>query len=105
MKRLLIHHNYKKDSMAVKARLLELMHQRGFQSVDDHPDVIVAIGGDGTMLSAVRDHRNKKVPFIGINTGSLGFLPNVRPDNMGVPGRTGAGDLPSAELPHAEGDL
>ncbi len=83
MKRLLIHHNYKKDSMAVKGRLLELMHGRGFQAVDDHPDVIVAIGGDGTMLSAVRDHRNKKVPFIGINTGSLGFLPNVRPDNMG----------------------
>lgn len=82
MKRILIHHNYKKDSMAVKKKLLELMAKRGFQSVDENPDVIVAIGGDGTMLSAVRDHRSKKVPFIGINTGSLGFLPNVRPDNM-----------------------
>lgn len=40
MKRLLIHHNYKKDSMAVKARLLGLMEQRGFQAVDENPDVI-----------------------------------------------------------------
>ncbi len=82
MKRILIHHNYKKDSMAVKRKLLELMAKRDFLSVDENPDVIVAIGGDGTMLSAVRDHRSKKVPFIGINTGSLGFLPNVRPDNI-----------------------
>lgn len=82
MKRLLIHHNYKRDSMAVKAKLMHLMAQRGFQAVDEDPEVIVAIGGDGTMLSAVRDHRSKKAPFIGINTGSLGFLPNVRPDNM-----------------------
>lgn len=82
MKRLLIHHNYKRESMAVKAKLLALMAERGFVSVDENPDVIVAIGGDGTMLSAVRDHRSKKAPFIGINTGSLGFLPNVRPDNM-----------------------
>lgn len=82
MKRILIHHNYKKDSMAVKKKLLELMAQRGFLSVDENPEVIIAIGGDGTMLSAVRDHRAKKVPFIGINTGSLGFLPNVRPDNI-----------------------
>lgn len=82
MKRLLIHHNYKRESMAVKAKLMALMTERGFLSVDENPDVIVAIGGDGTMLSAVRDHRSKKIPFIGINTGSLGFLPNVRPDNM-----------------------
>ncbi len=82
MKRILIHHNYKKDSLAVKKKLLALMAQRGFQFVDSDPEVIVAIGGDGTMLSAVRDHRLKKVPFIGINTGSLGFLPNVRTDNI-----------------------
>lgn len=82
MRRILIHHNYKRESMAVKAKLLVLMAERGFQSVDEDPDVIVAIGGDGTMLSAVRDHRSKRTPFIGINTGSLGFLPNVRPDNM-----------------------
>ncbi len=82
MRRLLIHHNYKRESMAVKAKLLALMAERGFLAVDEDPDVIVAIGGDGTMLSAVRDHRCKRAPFIGINTGSLGFLPHVRPDNM-----------------------
>lgn len=98
MKRLLIHHNYKKDSMSVKAKLMTLMAERGFVSVDEDPDVIVAIGGDGTMLSAVRDHRSKKVPFIGINTGSLGFLPNVRPDNM-----TGLLDALESQTFHLQG--
>lgn len=82
MKRILIHHNYKRDSMAVKAQLIEQMAEKGFENVDETPDLVVAIGGDGTMLSAIRDHRNKKCPFIGINTGSLGFLPNVRPGNI-----------------------
>lgn len=43
------------------------------------PDFIIAIGGDGTMLHAIRQHWRKRVPFYGINTGHLGFLLNDRP--------------------------
>ena len=46
----------------------------------DHPDpdVIVVIGGDGTMLRAIRSLWRERKPFYGINTGHLGFLLNDR---------------------------
>jgi NAD+ kinase len=42
------------------------------------PDIIVVIGGDGTMLRAIRKHWRARRPFYGINTGHLGFLLNDR---------------------------
>lgn len=39
-----------------------------------HPKMIVSLGGDGTMLRAIRSHWRRRLPFIGINTGGLGFL-------------------------------
>lgn len=38
------------------------------------PELIVPIGGDGTMLRAIRKHWRERIPFFGINTGHLGFL-------------------------------
>jgi NAD+ kinase len=40
----------------------------------DRPEMIVAVGGDGTMLRAIRKHWRDRLPFYGINTGGLGFL-------------------------------
>jgi NAD kinase len=40
------------------------------------PTHILAIGGDGTMLQAIRDHWRLRLPFIGLNAGTLGFLMN-----------------------------
>jgi NAD+ kinase len=42
----------------------------------ESPDLVVAVGGDGTMLHAIREHWRRRVPFYGINTGHLGFLLN-----------------------------
>ncbi len=82
MKKILIHHNYKKESLIAKKNLIDLMEKSDYEVVDENPDLIVVIGGDGTMLSAVRDHRLKRIPFIGINTGNLGFLPSVSADKI-----------------------
>lgn len=38
------------------------------------PDVILAIGGDGTYLRATRSYPDEQIPVLGINLGSLGFL-------------------------------
>ncbi len=38
--------------------------------------LIVVIGGDGTMLRAIRQHWSDGLPFFGLNTGHLGFLLN-----------------------------
>ncbi|CAN5854197.1 hypothetical protein BH11VER1_BH11VER1_19130 [soil metagenome] len=44
---------------------------------DANPDFIVALGGDGTMLRAIREHWRQRLPFFGINAGHLGFLMNA----------------------------
>jgi len=42
-------------------------------------DLIIVVGGDGTMLSAARAMCEHKVPLIGINLGRLGFLADISP--------------------------
>ena len=48
------------------------------QSHQQDPNLIVVVGGDGTMLRAIRSEWRRRVPFYGINTGHLGFLLNRR---------------------------
>lgn len=44
--------------------------------------LVIAIGGDGTMLYAARLVAEHGVPLLGINRGRLGFLTDVSPDDM-----------------------
>lgn len=39
----------------------------------DQPDVVIAIGGDGTVLHAYKQYNNENTCFLGLGTGSLGF--------------------------------
>lgn len=45
-------------------------------------DMVVALGGDGTMLSAVRSSGPLGIPVLGINLGSLGFLTELTPRDL-----------------------
>jgi NAD kinase len=40
------------------------------------PNCILVLGGDGTMLHAIRQHWRRRLPFLGVNQGHLGFLLN-----------------------------
>jgi len=51
-------------------------------SLADNADLIIAVGGDGTMLYAGRLASDKNVPLLGINRGRLGFLADITPDEM-----------------------
>jgi nicotinate (nicotinamide) nucleotide adenylyltransferase len=59
------------NSRAVSERLMKYHHE--------DPELIVVVGGDGTMLRAIRQHWRRRLPFFGINTGHLGFLLNDSP--------------------------
>jgi nicotinate (nicotinamide) nucleotide adenylyltransferase len=63
----------------------------------ENPECIIAIGGDGTMIRAIRQHWRLRVPFFGINTGHLGFLLNDTselPETLFPPGDTFVRQLP-----------
>ena len=53
-----------------------IAHIHTFTGVEDFPevDVLVSIGGDGTLLDCVSLIRNTGIPIWGINIGRLGFL-------------------------------
>lgn len=50
--------------------------------VSEPAEAIVVIGGDGTMLRAIRHHWTDNLPFFGLNTGHLGFLLNNPTDDF-----------------------
>jgi len=45
-------------------------------------DMVISIGGDGTFLKAASRVGKKNIPILGINTGRLGFLADISPDDM-----------------------
>jgi len=50
----------------------------------DEADIVVAAGGDNTMLEAIHLHYGLKIPFFGWNFGRVGFLLNkIAPDDSG----------------------
>lgn len=49
---------------------------------DFEADMVISIGGDGTFLKAASRVGSKNIPILGINTGRLGFLADVSPEEM-----------------------
>ena len=49
---------------------------------DFEADMVISIGGDGTFLKAASRVGSKNIPILGINTGRLGFLADISPDEM-----------------------
>jgi NAD+ kinase len=45
-------------------------------------DAVISLGGDGTMLGALRLVARRPVPVLGVNIGSLGFLVEIQPDEL-----------------------
>lgn len=50
---------------------------------DLEADIVVAVGGDGTVLEAARRALGSGLPVIGVNAGNVGFLAEIQPDQIG----------------------
>lgn len=49
---------------------------------DVTPDMVLGVGGDGTMLAAARIALDHDVPVLGFNLGTLGFLTEAEPSDL-----------------------
>jgi len=58
------------------AQMVGLMGQ-SFELVCENSDVLVTLGGDGTLISAVRRSHDYNIPVFGIHAGKLGFLADI----------------------------
>ena len=79
--------------MIIESAFLKILHekkiiQREYKTFTSHKeldssfDMLISIGGDGTILRAAALVRNSEVPILGINAGRLGFLATVQKENI-----------------------
>lgn len=54
------------------------------KSLAERCDLAIVVGGDGSLLSAARIMSQYNVPVLGVNLGRLGFLTDIRPDEVEV---------------------
>jgi len=52
------------------------------EEIGANADLVMVVGGDGTLLRAARSIADYDIPLLGINLGRLGFLADVSPQNM-----------------------
>lgn len=74
--------DFNADAVKTKEAIIETSSEFDIEIVDDidESDIVISVGGDGTFLETAGLAQQK--PIIGINTGTLGYLTEVLPDNI-----------------------
>lgn len=70
-------HHFLTEDMRLNLPPAELFDEDHFDA-----DMVISIGGDGTFLKAASRVGKKGIPILGINTGRLGFLADISPEEM-----------------------
>jgi NAD+ kinase len=58
--------------------------EAGRDEIGERCDLVIVVGGDGSMLSAARTMAKYHTPLLGVNRGRLGFLTDISPDEIEV---------------------
>ncbi|WP_236908355.1 NAD(+)/NADH kinase [Clostridium sp. Cult3] len=77
--------NYNPASQKTSKLLIDKLDSKGFQvssKYDNNAELNICVGGDGAFLRAVHRHKFTNIPFVGINTGHLGFFQEILPENI-----------------------
>ena len=53
-----------------------------YKEIPDDADIIIVVGGDGSMIEASRIALSLGLPLLGVNLGKVGYLAEVEPDNL-----------------------
>jgi NAD+ kinase len=64
------------------ARSLGYARQLEIEQVGEGANLVIVLGGDGTLLSVARNLKGRDVPILGVNLGGLGFLTEISPDEF-----------------------
>lgn len=70
-------YNFLVSNVGLKISATEL-----FDNDDFEADMVISVGGDGTFLKAASRVGKKNIPILGINTGRLGFLADISPEEI-----------------------
>lgn len=81
-----VEHPKKQEAADARAELEQLAPGMGFEIVEpigDKADIIIALGGDGTILRAAAIAIEIGCPLLGVNVGRLGYLSTIGPSKLG----------------------
>jgi len=84
-KRIFIYANDTKMSKTIEEMLRKKLVKSGlrvYEEYSEDTELIICIGGDGTLLRLVQEFNFPKTPIVGINTGHLGFFQEVLPEKI-----------------------
>lgn len=74
-------------SVILEAEIAEVLPGHGLQVssrklIGEICDLVIVVGGDGSMLGAARELAKHNVPVLGVNRGGLGFLTDISPSEI-----------------------
>lgn len=70
------------DLLDAAGRRIAGAHRRSLQQCVEEGEILIAFGGDGTILSAARAVGARATPILGVNLGKLGFLAELSPEEL-----------------------
>ena len=85
MKTVYVYHNPEADSARVAGKLKEKLSAAGFsvpKQFGPEVEFVCVIGGDGTFMHGLRACGFPDIPFVGVNTGHLGFFQEFQPEDL-----------------------